>query len=925
MKLAPLLATVAPLCALLPLAPASAQCPSWDPGFHQAGLVDVVRAQAVYDDGQGPKLYVGGTLRQAGGQEVRGLARKNGTSWETIGDVELGGLAGEIYALAVFDDGSGAKLFAGGRFDSIGGGSANHIARWDGTTWKRLGLGTDGPVRSLAVYDDGSGPALYVGGQFTQAGGQPASGIARWLPGSWSALGVGLLGFAYDLEVFDPGTGPRLYATGSFTWAGGAPADAIASWDGANWSALGDGLLHQDGRALAVWDDGNGPDLYVVGGFTQFGGGFSARGIARWDGSAWSTLGTGLTFGGVGVAFGEALAVAEVGGVQSLYVGGGFDTAGGIPAVNVARWTGQAFEPLGSGVKGAVRSLVAFDDGGGSALYVGGDIDGPTAQEYVLGLGRWDGNAWSAVAEGSGLAHSQADPWIGCFALYDGGAGPEFYAGGRFQGAGPTTAAGIARWDGSGWSKVGDGTHWADPSGVASVLALEVWDAGFGPELYAGGWFPSIARWDGASWHEIPDAPSDQIRALAVYDDGSGPALYVGGTFLAAGAGVAGTRGIARWDGSAWSSVAGGLGFSSSGSYVNALAVHDDGSGPALYAAGVFGSVGGVAANRIARWNGASWSPVGGGLGASEPYALIVHEGELYVSGSFTQIGGVPTDRIARWNGASWNALAPAPFESPTVEVRGLASLDLGDGGGPRLLALGSSVGTTASAPGLAAWDGTSWSPVAGPIEHATAGLVRAAALFDDGSSAGPSLFVGGIFSSAGGVPSVGIARLATCDLPGVSFCAGDGVACPCANAGLAGHGCENSASSGGAVLAASGGALLAQDGLVLGSSGELPSALSIFLQGSLVIAPVSFGDGLRCAGGDLKRLYVRNASGGAVSAPQPGESSVSARSAELGAPLTPGATRVYQVYYRDPDAGFCPPPAGASWNVTNAMRIVWR
>ena len=923
MRLDPLLsrAPATALLALLPLAPAAAQCPTWDPGFHQAGLVGVVRSQAVYDDGQGPKLYAGGTLQMAGGVAVRGLARKNGASWESIGDVELDGLAGEVHALAVFDDGSGAKLFAGGRFDAIGGESANHVARWDGTTWVRLGLGTNGMVRSLAVYDDGSGPALYVGGDFTSAGGNSANGVARWLPGGWSALGPGITGLVpsvHDLEVFDPGTGPRLYATGTFEWAGGIPADAIASWDGTGWSAVGGGLIIQRGRALEVWDDGNGADLYVAGEFTQAGG-VQARGIARWNGSAWSALGSGLTTtGGPAPGLGYALAVAQVGGVESLYVGGRFDGAGGTAAKNVARWTGLAFEPLGTGVEEEVRSLAAFDDGTGSALYVGGHLSNPTAQEYVLGLGRWDGAAWSAVAEGYGLTVPSLNPpsaSIECFALHDEGAGPGLYAAGWFEGAGSTSAARIARWDGSGWSALG-----SVPQG--SVFALEVWDAGSGPELYAAGSL-SIVRWDGASWHGIPNGPTGTLRALAVFDDGSGPALYVGGSSGIAG--VPGAWGIARWDGSAWSSVGGGFDNSNPGdSRLDALVVHDDGSGPALYAAGKFASIGGVQANGIARWDGASWSPLGGGLGTAEAYGLAVHAGDLYVCGSFTQVGGVPMDRIARWDGASWNALAPAPFGSPTVKVLGLASLDLGLGVGPRLVAMGASTGTPFQKPGLAAWDGVAWSPIAGPIEHTHTGDVRAAALFDDGSSAGPALFVGGLFSSAGGVPSVGIARLATCGETGVSFCAGDLAACPCANAGHPGHGCENSASTGGGVLAASGGALLDQDGLVLASSGELPSALSIFLQGSLEFAPTAFGDGSWCVGGDIKRLYVRNASGGAVSVPQPGDPSVSVRSAQLGAPIPPGATRSYQVYYRDPSPGFCPPPAGASWNVTNAMRIVW-
>jgi hypothetical protein len=103
-----------------------------------------------------------------------------------------------------------------------------------------------------------------------------------------------------------------------------------------------------------------------------------------------------------------------------------------------------------------------------------------------------------------------------------------------------------------------------------------------------------------------------------------------------------------------------------------------------------------------------------------------------------------------------------------------------------------------------------------------------------------------------------------------------------------------------------------------------LPTALSIFLQGTTAIAPLGFGDGLRCTGGALKRLYVHNAVGGVVSAPQPGEPSISARSAALGDVITAGATRHYQTYYRDPVLGFCASPLGNTWNISSGLSVVW-
>jgi hypothetical protein len=157
-------------------------------------------------------------------------------------------------------------------------------------------------------------------------------------------------------------------------------------------------------------------------------------------------------------------------------------------------------------------------------------------------------------------------------------------------------------------------------------------------------------------------------------------------------------------------------------------------------------------------------------------------------------------------------------------------------------------------------------------------------------------------------------------------FCRGDGSGgdCPCANLGAAGHGCENSASTGGALLGATGSASLASDTLVLSSTGELPASLSILLQGSAIIPTVGFGDGLRCVGGILHRLYVKSAMGGVATAPLAGDPPISARSAALGDVLTTGSTRYYQTYYRDPLLTFCPSPQGNSWNISSGLAVVW-
>jgi hypothetical protein len=80
--------------------------------------------------------------------------------------------------------------------------------------------------------------------------------------------------------------------------------------------------------------------------------------------------------------------------------------------------------------------------------------------------------------------------------------------------------------------------------------------------------------------------------------------------------------------------------------------------GSTVFAAGTFTTAGGLPTNQIAKWDGAAWSGVGGGvLGSGTVFALATMGNNLYAGGSFTNMGGVPASRIAKWDGTTWSAL----------------------------------------------------------------------------------------------------------------------------------------------------------------------------------------------------------------------------------------------------------------------------
>lgn len=664
------------------LAPlAHAQCPAWvtQPISGLLGINGPVDDQLVWDpDGAGPLspvLVAAGQFSIAGTVPVNSIAAWNGTTWAPLGD---GVMNGSVAALAEYN----GDLIAAGTFDTAGGLPASHIARWDGSAWHAMESGsplesTNDFINALAVYNG----HLYAGGQFSSAGNLLASRIARWDGSAWSAVeDPSLFNGVTGGNVVSLGTyAGKLIVGGSFTSAGGntaasrvaawngtswetlgsgvdntvsalgeyngvlivggrfvtatnpdgAPvptvtANRIASWNGTEWSALSTGVSTSIGVAvindLAVY---NG-ELVAIGNFRNAGTlpANTANRIARWNGTAWNTLGTGFSF------LGDSVAV--FGG--SLYASGGFSQAGGIGVANFARWDGAAWNTVGT--SGFNESLSAFGAFNGE-LISGGPFtrNGTTTINRVA---RLSGGTWQPL--GSGLNNTPL-----AFANF----GSSLIAGGFFTDAGGTTVSNIAAWDGSAWTDLDGGLN-------SAVTTL----GNYAGELIAGGFFTaagvtpaeSLARWNGTTWQPLAGGVGGGVSALATY----GGTLVVGGSFSDVDASLLPANSIATWNGTAWQTLGTGMvlsdGVDDSQGSVTALKVF----GGDLIAAGTFNVAGGTPVKNVARWNGMAWSAMGDGLGDPDAFdsvsALEIYNGELYATGIFAVSGADDVVVLARWN-----------------------------------------------------------------------------------------------------------------------------------------------------------------------------------------------------------------------------------------------------------------------------------
>ncbi len=355
-------------------------------------------------------LVAGGTFTQIAGVAVGGLARWDGVAWHAIGTGPGGNVltvtpssTGELYAggswlrsmfslvqwdgmawspvrdgvavaIVAATEAANGDLIAAGRSWIGGVADESGIVRWNGTVWSRL-ASLNGPVTDIVELPSGD---IVVCGSFTLAGGLPVQGLARWDGTSWSSMNWPLPQFSSGAVVLSLAVAPNgdLLVGGSFSTVSGIGAPRnVARWDGTSWSSVGIGPTGEVRDVVAL---PNG-DVVVGGVFTVVdqpwflvGGNLALR-IARFDGTAWMPLGSGMNSNV------SSLLVAANGDVIAT---GPFTQAGGVPVYHAARWNGSTWSPLGS----SPGSKVVAELPNGDLLCSGAGL-----------LAKWDGATWSSM------------------------------------------------------------------------------------------------------------------------------------------------------------------------------------------------------------------------------------------------------------------------------------------------------------------------------------------------------------------------------------------------------------------------------------------------------------------------------------------------------------------------------------------------
>ncbi len=379
------------------------------------GRVDALSAVAHY--GSIPdSVYAGGVFTNAGGGgSTASIARWDGTNWNSIGAPPLNG---GVDAIAV--DRTTGKVYVGGVFTNAGGNSAaDFVAAWDGTNWESVCSPVTASVLALKII----GRTIYIGGTFADGAGLASADklvrcdLDTGTPSSTVPDATDEInGSIYALTADSAG---RLFAAGSFINIDGITnANHVAMFDG-TWHAMQAGAVDDITRSIAS----DGTNVYIGSDSVDIAGIAQADHVARWNGSAWSALGSN-TAGDDGFLPATAFINGLVASGSNVFATGSFQNAGGHPTADeIVGFNGVSWSPMGSNgagngpLPGPGNAVTVF----GGQVIVGGNFTTAGGDGRASYIARFPGAAHPLTAVihlGNGGFH----PFVGSTASFDGSA-----------------------------------------------------------------------------------------------------------------------------------------------------------------------------------------------------------------------------------------------------------------------------------------------------------------------------------------------------------------------------------------------------------------------------------------------------------------------------------------------------------------------
>jgi hypothetical protein len=337
----------------------------------------------------------------------------------------------------------------------------------------------------------------------------------------------------------------------------------------------------------------------------------------------------------------QTIAISPVTG--HVYVGGAFSSISNVSITNLAKWDGQQWSSVGTPITSDGILALAVDSQ--DNLYVAARRNSslPSFNGIETQFAKWDGTNWTSMGnferKPQGVTKLFLGTWYWTIETIKIDENDNIYVGGDFTDVDNILVNGIAKWDGSNWTYLGDESS----PGIGEV--------------------------------QLNTSVNERQYKVSSLGLDSNNILYISGIFTQIGS--INANYIARWNGSNFSRLGSnldgsvgpnendGIDFSTSGGANTGPFLTVD-SKNNVYVGGFFEFVGGnqdqgipkLQVRSIAKWNGTEWSALANGFSAGEVTNLAVDSNDnVYVVGEFRIFGNSTFIYVAKWNGSQWNGI----------------------------------------------------------------------------------------------------------------------------------------------------------------------------------------------------------------------------------------------------------------------------
>ena len=510
----------------------------------------------------------------------------------------------------------------------------------------------------------------------------------QWNGKTWSvATSPAIVGSALDAVSCASTT--SCFAVGSQLVSGATKA-LIERWNGAAWSTVASANPTGTTGAQLTGVSCTSPTFCVaVGKQSVAGSTVSKTLIERWNGKKWSITTSPNPAGGRAVVL-NAVSCTSTLGCEAV---GSYNTAAGALLTLIARWNGTAWSTVASPGQGAPLGgelLGVSCSSAANCVAVGEDHVASQNGSAVAEV--WNGKKWAVVAprsDGRSVNHLAS---VSCVST------TSCTAVGYVQNYGPDDSGAslsrVERWNGKNWSVVASPSPGATRSQLAAVACKTATSCVAVGRATNSAFERSLSnlqtlaeQWNGSTWSTMSSA--NPISApFAVFDGVS----CTSATNCFAVGNVMSVPGrnrtfVQRFDGTAWTNVASA---NPTGATISQLAGVSCTSASSCVAVGRYttstatnAADAGPFKTLVEQWDGTSWSivaspnPAGATFSRLDRVSCTSTNSCMAIGVSSTTVGGADNPLAERWNGAAWSVV-PSAADAPnptgkTMELSGLS------------------------------------------------------------------------------------------------------------------------------------------------------------------------------------------------------------------------------------------------------------